>query len=188
MKLPERLLSFFWGGGAHRPCYNVGENCQHVLLIGACFIQCWCVVVLVHTCLFNHPPLFLSSRGWGLTAGGGSYSRKDRRWKNRVFCYCPIRGWQYVYIYIVYMWWKRVGFLCDTTFYLYFCSTFSVSVLIIYICGVFFQFFFFFFQFCLCHFWYFISSYSSLFLFIARFITFVVQWGDTATLCIRSVL
>lgn len=81
MYLPERLLSFGGGGGGGgRPCYNVGENCQHVLLIGACFIQCWCVVVLVHTCLFNHPPLFfLSSRGWGLKAGGGSYSRKDRR-------------------------------------------------------------------------------------------------------------
>lgn len=38
-----------------RTCYRVEENCQQVLLIGAYFIQCWCVVVLVHICLFNHP-------------------------------------------------------------------------------------------------------------------------------------
>ena len=108
-----------------------GRDCQHLLLIGAYFIQCWCVVVLVHICLFNHP--FLSAGGWGIQAEGWSYSWERRGEKNRVFCYCPIRGWQYVYIYIVYMWWKCVGFLCDTTFYLYYGSTFSVSVLIIYI-------------------------------------------------------
>lgn len=54
-----------------KPCYNVGENCQQVLLIGAYFIQCWCVVVLVHICLFNHPffPLGggVSRQGVGLT-------------------------------------------------------------------------------------------------------------------------
>lgn len=148
MKLPERLLSFFSGrgGGGAQALLQCGRDLPTRTADRGLFysvLVCCCACTYVS---FQSSPLFLSSRGWGLTAGGGSYSRKDRRWKNRVFCYCPIRGWQYVYIYIVYMWWKRVGFLCDTTFYLYFCSTFSVSVLIIYICGFFFQFFFFFFS------------------------------------------
>lgn len=148
MKLPERLLSFGGGGGGgaqallqcgrELPTRTADRGLFYSVLV------CCCACTYVS---FQSSPFFLSSRGWGLTAGGGSYSRKDRRWKNRVFCYCPIRGWQYVYIYIVYMWWKRVGFLCDTTFYLYFCSTFSVSVLIIYICGFFSSFSFFFFNF-----------------------------------------
>lgn len=93
-----------------KPCYNIGENCQHLLLIGAYFIQCWCVVVLVHIVSFQSSPFF-SCFWWGGTI--------HKREVGKIFCYCPIRGWQYVYIYIVYMWWKCVGFLCDTTFYLY---------------------------------------------------------------------
>lgn len=106
------------------------ENCQQVLLIGACCIQCWCVVVLVHKCLFNHPLSPLGGGVYGLKGCPPLHRRKEGK-KNRVFCYCPIRGWQFVYIYIVYMWWKC--FLCDTTFYLYYGSAFSVSVLLIYI-------------------------------------------------------
>lgn len=151
----------------------MGENCQQVLLIGAYFIQCWCVVVLVHICLFNHP--FFPLGGGVSRQGVGLAHERERREKNRVFCYCPIRGWQYVYIYIVYMWWKCVGFLCDTTFYLYYGSTFSVSVLIIYIWfvfyfSVFFRLFVFFdFVFVISCIFFLLFV---LFLFIARFITF----------------
>lgn len=60
MYLPERLLLVGKKDEKiqqkkKKPCYNTGENCQQVLLIGAYFIQCWCVVVLVHIRLFNHP-------------------------------------------------------------------------------------------------------------------------------------
>lgn len=51
----------------------MGEKYQQILLIGAYFIQCWCVVVLVHICLFNHPFFPL---GGGVSRWGGSYSRK----------------------------------------------------------------------------------------------------------------
>lgn len=51
-------------------CYNMGENCQQVLLIGACCIQCWCVVVLVHKCLFNHPFSPLGGGVYGLKGCG----------------------------------------------------------------------------------------------------------------------
>lgn len=190
MYLPERLLSLGkkrWKDLRNKKrenrCYVMGENCQQVLLIGAYFTQCWCVVVLVHICLFNHP--FFPLGGVGYHGWGWVLFTKDRSKKNRVFCYCPIRGWQYVYIYIVYMWRKCVCFLCDTTFYLYYGSTFSVLVLIIYIWFVFL--FFCFVWFLSLSFLVFYFSYLS-FLFIARFITFVVQLGDTATLCIRLVL
>lgn len=56
--VPAREITIIWGEGRGMKrfsCYNMGENCQQVLLIGAYFIQCWCVVVLVHICLFNHP-------------------------------------------------------------------------------------------------------------------------------------
>lgn len=166
----------------------MGENCQQVLLIGAYFIQCWCVVVLVHICLFNHP--FFPLGGGVSRQGVGLAHERERREKNRVFCYCPIRGWQYVYIYIVYMWWKCVGFLCDTTFYLYYGSTFSVSVLIIYIWFVFYfsVFFRLFFLILSLSFLVFFSSYLSFFCLLHGLLLFVVQWGDTATLCIRLVL
>lgn len=88
---------------------------------------CACTYMSFQSSLF-----FLLGVGY---QGWGWVFMKERREKNRVFCYCRIRGWQYVYIYIVYMWWKC--FLCDTTFYLYYGSTFSVPVLLIYIWFVF---------------------------------------------------
>lgn len=155
MYLPERLLldgiffNFFflhvtmWERAANKYCW-----------LGPILFSAG--VLCLYICLFNHP-FFFFPLGVGCKGRGGSYSWK-RGSKKRVFCYCPIRGWQYVYIYIVYMWWKCIGFLCDTTFYLYYGSTFSVSVLIIYI---WFVFYFSFFLFCLCHFLYFISFYLS---------------------------
>lgn len=82
-----------------KPCYNVGENCQQVLLIGAYFIQCWCVVVLVHICLFNHP---FSSWGWGIKTGGGSYSRKTGGKRIEYFVIVQSEG-DSMYISILYI-------------------------------------------------------------------------------------
>lgn len=87
---PAREITMMKKEKENKPCYNMGENCQQVLLIEAYFIQCWCVVVLlVNICLSNHPFFLLGvghrGRGWGLFT-------KERRGKNRVFCYCPIRG------------------------------------------------------------------------------------------------
>lgn len=90
-----------------------------VLVLLCLYINVFSIIIFVL--------LGVGSLGW---RGVTSSSQKGGE-KNRVFCYCPIRGWQFVYIYIVYMWWKC--FLCDTTFYLYYGSTFSVSVLLIYI-------------------------------------------------------
>lgn len=53
------------------------ENCQQVLLIGACCIQCWCVVVLVHKCLFNHPPSPLGGGVYGLKGCPPLHRRKE---------------------------------------------------------------------------------------------------------------
>lgn len=163
------------------------ENCQQVLLIGACRIQCWCVIVLVHKCLFNHP-LLLSGVGSPGRRGVPPLRHRKEGGKNRVFCYCPIRGWQFVYIYIVYMWWKC--FLCDTTFYLYYGSTFSVSVLLIYI---WFVSLFFFFDFCLLSFlvFFFLFFFSSSPPFF-RSLHGLLLWSSDEvtqlTLCIRLVL
>lgn len=64
MYLPERLLLGKKDEKIKKmPCYTTGEKCQQILLIGAYFIQCWCVVVLVHICLFNHP-FFLLGVGY----------------------------------------------------------------------------------------------------------------------------
>lgn len=129
-------------------------------------------VLLCFLYIYVFSIILFSSLGWGIKAGGGGgggvgcYSWEGKRGE-RIFCYCPIRGWQYVYIYIVYMWWKYVGFLCDTTFYLYYGSTFSVSVLIIYIWFVFC--FLSFFWFCLCHFLLF-------FLFFVVFFSYLSFW------------
>lgn len=61
-------------GKRKRPCYNVGENCQQVLLTGAYFIQCWCVV-LVHMS-FQSSLFFL---GVGYKGRGWDLFLKDRR-------------------------------------------------------------------------------------------------------------
>lgn len=191
--LPERL-PMIWRKNIKKKkkkifkklCYNTEENCQQVLLIGACCIQCWCVVVLVHKCLFNHPfsPLGVGSMG---RMGVASSPQKGGE-KNRVFCYCPIRGWQFVYIYIVYMWSKC--FLCDTTFYLYYGSTFSVSVLLIYIWFV-----SLFFDFVSCHFLYviFVVFFSLLLCPLFCSLHGLLLWSSDevtqlTTLCIRLVL
>lgn len=78
----------------------MGENCQQVLLIEAYFIQCWCVVVLVHICLFNHP--FFSSWGWGIKAGGGTYSQKTGGKRTEYFVIVQSEG-DSLYISIVYI-------------------------------------------------------------------------------------
>ena len=143
-KKKKKSLVTIWERTANKYCwsgpilFSAGVSCLYIYV-------------------FSIIPFFLLGVGYG--DRGWVFFTKERREKNRVFCYRPIRGWQYVYIYIVYMWWKCVGFLCDTTFYLYYGSTFSVSVLIIYIWFV----FYFLFWFCLCHFLYFFSSYLSFF-------------------------
>lgn len=187
MYLPERLLLLgekkkinikkkslvtIWERTANKYCW-LGP-----ILFSAGVLLCLCIYV------FSIIPFFLLGVGY-----------QDRRWvlfmedkseKNRVFCYCPIRGWQYVYIYIVYIWWKCVGFLCDTTFYLYYGSTFSVSVLIIYIWFVFYFSVLFDFVFVIACIFFF-SPICPFFVYCTVY-TFFVQWGDTATLCIRLVL
>lgn len=103
MYLPERLLLMGEKKDEKlkkKPCYNMGENCQQVLLIGAYFIQCWCVVVLVHICLFNHP--FFPLGGWGIKAGGGSCSWERRGKRIEYFVIVQSEG-DSMYISILYI-------------------------------------------------------------------------------------
>lgn len=80
----------------------MGENCQQVLVFGAYFIHCWCVVVLiVNICVFDCP-FFLWS-GEGSRQGLGFTCERKEGDEYRVFCYCPIQGWHSMYISILYI-------------------------------------------------------------------------------------
>lgn len=102
--------------------------------------------VLVLLCLyiyvFNHPPLpflfFSPLLGVGYQGRGWVLSMNEDGRRIEYFVIVQSEG-DRMYISILYICDKKkcVGFLCDTTFYLYYGSTFSVSVLIIYIWFVF---------------------------------------------------
>lgn len=112
-------------------------------------IYCWLgpvlfsagVVVLVHICLQSSPPslfFFFPLLGVGYQGRGWVLSMNEEGRRIEYFVIVQSEG-DSMYISILYICDKKkcVGFLCDTTFYLYYGSTFSVSVLIIYIWFVF---------------------------------------------------
>lgn len=116
----------------------MGENCQHLLLIGACFIQCWCCCACTYMSSIIPPiPFFFPLLGVGYQGRGWVLSMNEEGRRIEYFVIVQSEG-DSMYISILYICDKKcVGFLCDTTFYLYYGSTFSVSVLIIYIWFVF---------------------------------------------------
>lgn len=77
------------------------ENCQQVLLIGACRIQCWCVIVLVHKCLFNHP-LLLSGVGSPGRRGARLFATERRGERIEYFVIVQSEG-DSLYISILYI-------------------------------------------------------------------------------------
>lgn len=125
----------------------MGENCQHLLLIGACFIQCWCCCACTYMSSIIPPfpfCFFSPLLGVGYQGRGWVLSMNEEGRRIEYFVIVQSEG-DSMYISILYICDKKkcVGFLCDTTFYLYYGSTFSVSVLIIYIWFVFLFFCFF---------------------------------------------
>lgn len=158
-------------GRFEKPCYIYGRKLPTSSGIWSLFYS-----LLVCCCAYCKYVSFQLSfflwGGEGVKARARVHLRKKRgRWIQSILLLSNPRVTQYVYIYIVYMWWKCVGFLCDTTFYLYYGSTFSVSMFIFYF-NLCFLFDFVLVITCICCFLYFLLF--VLFV-IARFITFAVQ-------------
>ena len=90
---------------------------------------------------------FFPALGWGIKVrdgtsrwGVGLIQEREEGIKKRIEYFVIVQtegDTVCIYLYCIYVI-KCVGFLCDTTFYLYYGSTFSVSMLIIYIFVLFF--------------------------------------------------